>query len=334
MTSMTEVSIRNDWTREEVEALFCLPFNDLMFRAQQVHRCYFDPNEVQLATLLSIKTGTCPEDCKYCSQSGHYNTGLEKEALMAIEEVVEKARIAKEGGASRFCMGAGWRGPSDKNLLPVLEMIRRVKAMGLETCVTLGMLTREQTEELAEAGLDFYNHNLDTSPEFYGQIITTRTYDSRLETLGFVRDCGIKVCSGGIIGLGENVSDRAGLLWQLATLPVHPESVPINKLIKVPGTPLEDVEDVDPFDFIRCIAVARVLMPKAYVRLSAGRTEMSDELQALAFMAGANSMWVGEKLLTAPNPDTDHDVRLFRRLGLKPEERENIQSELFYDAAG
>ena len=249
MTSMTEVSIRTDWTREEVEALFCLPFNDLMFRAQQVHRCYFDPNEIQLATLLSIKTGTCPEDCKYCSQSGHYNTGLEKEALMAIEEVVEKARIAKEGGASRFCMGAAWRGPSDKNLQPVLEMIRRVKAMGLETCVTLGMLNKEQTEELFEAGLDYYNHNLDTSPEYYDQIITTRTYDDRLETLGFVRDAGIKVCSGGIIGMGENNSDRAGLLLQLATLPVHPESVPINQLIKVPGTPLEDVEDVDPFDF-------------------------------------------------------------------------------------
>ena len=331
---MTEVSIRNDWTREEVEALFCLPFNDLMFRAQQVHRCYFDPNRIQLATLLSIKTGTCPEDCKYCSQSGHYNTGLDKEALMAIEEVVEKARIAKEGGASRFCMGAAWRGPSEKNLQPVLEMIRRVKAMGLETCVTLGMLTREQTEELAEAGLDYYNHNLDTSPEFYGQIITTRTYDDRLETLGFVRDSGIRVCSGGIIGLGENASDRAGLFWQLATLPVHPESVPINKLIKIPGTPLEDVDDVDPFDFIRCVAVARILMPKAYVRLSAGRTEMSDEMQALAFMAGANSMWVGEKLLTTPNPGADHDVRLFRRLGLKPEEREHIRSELFYDAAG
>ena len=339
MTSITEVSIRNNWSREEVEALFCLPFNDLVFRAQQIHRYYFDPNEVQVATLLSIKTGTCPEDCKYCSQSGHYNTGLEKEALMEIDQVVQKAREAKAGGATRFCMGAAWKGPSNKNLQPVLEMIRQVKSLGLETCVTLGMLTAEQTRVLADSGLDYYNHNLDTSPEFYGQIVTTRTYDDRLNTLSHVRNSGIKVCSGGIIGMGENMSDRAGLLMQLANLPVHPESVPINQLIKVAGTPLENVEDMDPFDFVRCVAVARIMMPKAHVRLSAGRSAMSDEMQALAFLAGANSIFVGETLLTAPNPDTEHDMTLFRRLGIRAEARDffdkgSDKDELFYNAAG
>lgn len=344
MAPLADVHIRNDWTREEVEALFCLPFNDLMFRAQQVHRYYFDPNEVQMCTLLSIKTGACPEDCKYCGQSSRYKTGLAREKLMEIEAVEEKARQAKASGASRFCMGAAWRGPRDRDMEAVLEMIRRVKALGLETCVTLGMLTEDQTARLAEAGLDYYNHNLDTSPEFYGEIITTRTYDDRLQTLAYVRESGIKVCSGGILGMGENMSDRAGLLLQLATLPVHPESVPINQLVKVAGTPLADIDDIDSFEFIRCIAVARLLMPKAYVRLSAGRRQMTDEAQALAFMAGANSMWLGDKLLTTANPDKDHDEYLFQRLGIKAQEsassmdrsegRMPLETPLYYNAAG
>lgn len=334
MAPMTEVRVRNDWTRDEVEALFSLPFNDLMFKAQQIHRCYFDPNEIQLCTLLSIKTGACPEDCKYCSQSGHYRTGLEKEKLLSVEQVIKQAKIARAGGASRFCMGAAWRGPSDKNLGPVLEMVREVKALGLETCVTLGMLTWEQTLQLADAGLDYYNHNLDTSREYYGEIITTRTFEDRLETLKYVRDSGINVCSGGIMGMGESTSDRASMLLALATLPMHPESVPINRLMKMPGTPLEHVEDIDSFEFIRCIAVARILMPKAHVRLSAGRTDLSDEAQALAFMAGANSIWLGDKLLTAENPSEEHDMKLFSRLGLRPEEPEQKEDELFYNAAG
>ena len=305
--------LRHDWTRDEVLALFARPFNDLVFEAQQVHRRHFDPNAVQVSTLLSIKTGACPEDCAYCPQSAHYKTELEIERLLPLEQVIESARAAKAKGASRFCMGAAWRRPRDRDLEPVLDMIRAVKAEGLETCVTLGMLTEAQT-----AGLDYYTHNLDTSPEFYGEIITTRTYADRLETLAHVRDAGIHVCAGGIVGMGEGQADQAGLLQELANLPRHPESVPINLLVKVEGTPLSDVEDLDPFDFVRNIAVARILMPKSHVRLSAGREDMSDELQALCFLAGANSIFYGEKLLTTANPDADHDRRLFDRLGLQP----------------
>ena len=343
MNALADLQIRSDWTQEEVEALFNQPFNDLMFRAQQVHRYYFDPNTVQTCTLLSIKTGACPEDCKFCAQSSRYNTGLSREKLIAIDEVVKKAQQAKENGATRFCMGAAWRGPHDRDLAVVVEMIREVKALGLETCVTLGMLTEEQTARLADAGLDFYNHNLDTSPEFYGEIVTTRIYDDRLQTLAHVRNAGIKVCSGGIVGMGEKSSDRASLLRQLARLPVHPESVPINLLMKVEGTPLGDIDDLDPFDFVRCIAVARILMPKAYVRLSAGRQNMTDEAQALAFMAGANSIFLGPTLLTTPNPDTHHDTQLFQRLGIGIEHRSVSLDEgepgshddsLYYNAAG
>jgi len=314
-------TVRNDWTKQEVEALFALPFNDLLFKAQTVHRQHFDPNEVQVSTLLSIKTGACPEDCKYCPQSGHYNTGLEKEKLMQVQAVLEKAKQAKESGSSRFCMGAAWKHPSDKDMPYVIEMVKGVKDLGLETCMTLGMLRDDQAEDLAEAGLDYYNHNLDTSPDFYDKIITTRSYQDRLDTLQHVRDAGMKICSGGIIGMGERASDRIGLLVQLANLPQQPESVPINMLVKVKGTPLEDVEDVDNFDFIRCIAVARILMPQSHVRLSAGRESMSDEMQALTFMAGANSIFYGECLLTTPNPETHKDMLLFKRLGLRPEQR-------------
>lgn len=310
--------LRHDWSRDEVLALFARPFNDLVFEAQQIHRQHFNPNDVQVSTLLSIKTGACPEDCAYCPQSAHYKTELEIERLLPLEQVIESAQTAKAKGASRFCMGAAWRRPRDKDLEPVLEMIRAVKDLGLETCVTLGMLTAEQTARLKAAGLDYYNHNLDTSPEFYGEIISTRTYQDRLETLGYVRDAGINVCAGGIVGMGEDRSDQAGLLQQLANLPRHPESVPINLLVKVEGTPLTDVDDLDPFDFVRNIAVARILMPRSYVRLSAGREDMSDELQALCFLAGANSIFYGEKLLTTSNPDADHDSRLFERLGLHP----------------
>lgn len=312
---------RHDWTVKEVQALFNQPFNDLLFQAQTIHRQHFDPNEVQVSTLLSIKTGACPEDCKYCPQSGHYNTGLEKEKLMQVEQVLKKAKEAKDKGSSRFCMGAAWKHPSDKDLPYVLEMVKGVKEMGLETCMTLGMLRDDQAQALAEAGLDYYNHNLDTSPDFYDKIITTRTYQDRLDTLQHVRDAGMKICSGGIIGMGERAKDRIGLLVQLANLPQHPESVPINMLVKVKGTPLENVEDVDPFDFIRCIAVARILMPGSHVRLSAGREDMNDEMQALAFMAGANSIFYGECLLTTPNPEAHKDMQLFKRLGLRPEQR-------------
>lgn len=315
------MSIRHDWTYGEVQALFDLPFNDLMFKAQVVHRENFDPNEVQVSTLLSIKTGACPEDCKYCPQSGHYNTGLEKERLLQVEKVLEKAKEAKAKGSSRFCMGAAWKHPSDKDLPYVLEMVKGVKAMGLETCMTLGKLTSDQASQLSEAGLDYYNHNLDTSPEYYSKIITTRTYDERLDTLSHVRDAGMKVCSGGIVGMGEKATDRVGLFVQLANLPQHPESVPINMLVKVKGTPLEDVEDLDNFDFLRCIAVARIMMPKSHVRLSAGRENMSDEMQSMAFMAGANSIFYGECLLTTPNPEAHKDMQLFKRLGLRPEQR-------------
>ncbi|MCL7940838.1 biotin synthase BioB [Halomonas sp. ATCH28] len=313
--------IRHDWTVEEIEALFALPFNDLLFHAQRVHRAHFDPNAVQVSTLLSIKTGACPEDCKYCPQSGHYNTGLGKEKLLEVEKVVEQARAAREAGASRFCMGAAWKSPREKDLDVVLEMVRRVKALGLETCMTLGMVDNDQAGRLAEAGLDYYNHNLDTSPEYYGEIITTRTYADRLETLGHVRQAGMKVCSGGILGMGEAPRDRAALLQQLARLEPHPESVPINMLVKVPGTPLEDVEDLDPIEFIRAIAVARILMPASHVRLSAGREQMSDSTQALAFLAGANSIFYGDQLLTTGNPQAEQDRALFARLGLHPEQR-------------
>lgn len=310
-------AIRHDWSREEILALFDLPFNDLLHQAQSVHREHFDPNTVQVSTLLSIKTGACPEDCAYCPQSAKYDTGLEKERLLPLDEVVEAARAARAKGATRFCMGAAWRNPTDKNLEMVEAMVRAVKALGMETCVTLGMLKAEQARRLKQAGLDYYNHNLDTSPEFYGTIISTRTYNDRLETLRHVREAGLKVCSGGIVGMGESRRDRAGLLQQLANMPKHPESVPINNLVQVEGTPLHGTAKLDPFEFVRTVAVARILMPKSYVRLSAGRTDMSDELQALCFHAGANSIFFGGKLLTTDNPDEDHDTALFRRLGLK-----------------
>jgi biotin synthase len=318
---------RHDWSLAEIEALFALPFNDLLLRAQQVHRAHFDANAVQVSTLLSIKTGACPEDCKYCPQSGHYATGLDKEKLLEIEKVVEQAKAAQHAGASRFCMGAAWRSPREKDLEVVLEMVRRVKALGLETCMTLGMVDGDQAGRLAEAGLDYYNHNLDTSPEYYGEIITTRTYADRLETLASVREAGMKVCSGGILGMGEAPRDRAALLQQLVALEPHPESVPINMLVKVPGTPLEDVEDLDPIDFIRAIAVARILMPKSHVRLSAGREQMSESTQALAFLAGANSIFYGDTLLTTGNPQVERDRALFAKLGLHPERRETCADD-------
>ena len=312
-------AIRHNWTLPEVESLFALPFVDLMFHAQRVHRAHHEPSTVQMSTLLSIKTGACPEDCAYCPQSVRYDTGLERETLLEVAAVRESAQRAKEAGATRFCMGAAYRSPKPKQLAMIAEMIREVRALGMETCATLGMLTPEQAEELRDAGLDYYNHNLDTSPEFYGEIITTRTYQDRLDTLDAVRDAGLKVCCGGIVGMGETITDRAKLLLTLANLPVHPESVPINQLVQVPGTPLHGVASVDPFDFVRTIAVARLLMPGAHVRLSAGREAMSDELQALCFVAGANSMFYGEKLLTTGNPDVERDQQLFARLGLKPE---------------
>ncbi|WP_207063695.1 biotin synthase BioB [Motiliproteus sp. SC1-56] len=318
---------RHDWTAEEVEALFALPFNELLFQAQTVHRQHFDPNEVQVSTLLSIKTGACPEDCAYCPQSAHYDTSLEKQRLMEVEAVLAKARQAKEAGSTRFCMGAAWKHPTDRDMPHVLEMVKGVKALGLETCMTLGMLKPHQAQELAEAGLDYYNHNLDTSPEFYDKIITTRTYEDRLNTLGHVRDAGMKICSGGILGMGETASDRVGLLCQLANLPQQPESVPINMLVKVKGTPLENVEDLDPLEFIRNIAVARIMMPRSHVRLSAGRESMSDELQAMAFFAGANSIFYGECLLTTPNPETHRDLQLFKRLGINVEQRIEASDE-------
>jgi len=314
----SDVAVRHDWKRSEIDALFALPFNDLLFQAASVHRANFDPNAVQVSTLLSIKTGACPEDCKYCSQSGHYNTELEKEKLLEVARVVEEAQAARDKGASRFCMGAAWRSPREKDMPYVLDMVRQVKSLGLETCMTLGMLDPGQAEALADAGLDYYNHNLDTSPEYYGQVITTRTYNDRLSTLANVRDAGMKVCCGGIVGMGEQRDDRVGLLQQLANLPHHPESVPINMLVKIEGTPLADVDDLDPFEFIRTVAVARILMPESYVRLSAGRQEMNDEAQALCFLAGANSIFYGERLLTTDNPEANHDQQLFKRLGIHP----------------
>jgi biotin synthase len=314
-------TVRHDWSIEEVLELFGLPFNDLVFRAQTVHRQYFDPNAVQISTLCSIKTGGCPEDCAYCPQSAHFDTGLDHQSLMKREAVLAEATRAQAAGATRFCMGAAWRSPRDGELEQVAAMISDVKSLGLETCATLGMLTRPQADRLKAAGLDFYNHNLDTSQAHYGRIITTRTYQDRLDTLEHVRQAGLSVCCGGILGMGETVGDRADLLRTLANLPAHPESVPINLLVRVAGTPMADSGDCDPFDFVRTIAVARILMPRSYVRLSAGRESMSDELQALCFLAGANSIFYGEKLLTTPNPSADSDRHLFDRLGLKPATR-------------
>jgi biotin synthase len=313
--------IRNDWTRAEVRALFALPFLELMFEAARIHRMHFDPNEVQISTLLSIKTGGCPEDCAYCPQAARYDTGVTAEKLMSLDAVLAEARAAKAGGASRFCMGAAWRQPKDRDVENVCAMVEGVRALGLETCATLGMLTPTQARRLKNSGLDYYNHNLDTSPEFYGAIITTRTYQDRLDTLDAVRDAGIHVCCGGIVGMGEGADDRAGMIATLASLPVHPESVPINMLVQVEGTPLAGQGKLDPLEFVRTIAVARICMPKSVVRLSAGREDMSEETQALCFLAGANSIFYGPKLLTTPNPGRDRDMALLDKLGLRPMER-------------
>ncbi len=311
-------AVRHDWTLDEVLDLFRLPFNDLLFRAQTVHRAHFDANTVQVSTLLSIKTGGCPEDCAYCPQSAHYHTNVASDRLMAKDAVMNEARRRRDAGAMRFCMGAAWRSPRDADVEKVAELIGAVKELGMETCATLGMLTRGQAERLQQAGLDFYNHNLDTSASHYGQVISTRTYQERLDTLENVRAAGMNVCCGGILGLGEGEEDRAELLRTLANLPEHPESVPINQLVRVEGTPLADAEAVDPLDFVRAIAVARILMPRSFVRLSAGREGMSSELQALCFLAGANSIFYGERLLTTPNPSTHADRRLLDRLGIRP----------------
>jgi biotin synthase len=312
--------LRHDWTREEVRALFDLPFPELMFRAQSTHRENFDPAEVQISTLLSIKTGGCPEDCAYCPQSARYDTGVQAEKLMALDAVLTEARAAKNSGASRFCMGAAWRSPKDRDLDTVCDMVEGVKALGLETCATLGMLTAPQARRLKNSGLDYYNHNLDTSPEFYGGIITTRTYQDRLETLDHVREAGIHVCCGGIVGMGETREDRIGMIAVLSSLPAHPESVPINMLVKVSGTPLAAESALDPIEFVRTVAVARITMPRSVVRLSAGREDMSEETQALCFLAGANSIFYGPKLLTTPNPGRDRDRDLMDKLGLSPME--------------
>jgi biotin synthase len=319
MSEPSQEAVRHDWTPGEVLSLFALPFTDLILRAQRAHRLYHEPNTVQLSTLLSIKTGACPEDCAYCPQSVRYDTGLTPAPLMEVEAVRECAARARAAGATRFCMGAAYRAPKARDLERIVPMIRAVRALGLESCATLGMLTLGQARELQAAGLDYYNHNLDTSAEFYGEIITTRSYQDRLDTLAAVRAAGLKVCCGGIIGMGESPADRAQLLRTLASLRPHPESVPINRLVKVAGTPLAAAAEIDPLDFVRTIAVARVLMPRARVRLSAGREGMSDELQALCFLAGANSIFCGEKLLTTGNPDVERDRRLFQRLGLTPE---------------
>jgi len=311
--------IRSDWTLEEARALFAMPFNDLLFHAQRVHRQNFDPNRVQVSTLLSIKTGACPEDCAYCPQSVRYETHVGREELLELDEVLDAARAAQRNGATRFCMGAAYRNPKPKQLEQIKVMVREVRALGLETCATLGMLSPDQAHELKDAGLDYYNHNLDTSEAFYGEIITTRTYQDRLDTLAAVRDAGLNVCCGGILGMGESDLDRVQLLLTLATLPQHPESVPINQLVQVEGTPLHGLPPLDPLDLVRTIATARLLMPKSYLRLSAGRTDMSDAVQALCFLAGANSIFYGEKLLTTPNPGRTRDEELFARLGLQPE---------------
>ena len=315
------------WKVADVVALYELPFNDLLFRAQQVHREHFDANTVQLSTLLSIKTGGCEEDCAYCPQSVHHETGLKAEKLMEVDEVLAAARVAKENGATRFCMGAAWRNPKDRHLEPIKDMIRGVKAMGLETCVTLGMLEAHQAQGLREAGLDYYNHNLDTSPEFYGQIISTRTYQDRLDTLEHVRDAGINVCCGGIVGMGESRRERAGLVAQLANMEPYPESVPINNLVQVEGTPLTGTEALDPFEFVRTIAVARITMPRAMVRLSAGREQMDEALQAMCFLAGANSIFYGDQLLTTSNPQAEADRKLLERLGIRAEAAQQMPVE-------
>ena len=306
------------WSVAEVEALFKLPFSDLLYRAQQVHREHFDPNAVQLSTLLSIKTGGCAEDCGYCSQSSYHSAGVENTKMLELDEVLKAAKAAKQAGAGRFCMGAAWREPSGEDMKAVVEMVKEVRALGMETCATLGMLNDEQTEQLRAAGLDYYNHNLDTAPEFYGNIISTRDYQDRIDTLERVRNAGMHVCSGGIIGMGENLTQRAGLVAQLANMDPYPESVPINNLVKVEGTPLADTEDLDPLDFVRTIAVARITMPKAFVRLSAGRGEMSDAVQALCFLSGANSIFYGDQLLTTGNPEVERDRALMNKLGLYP----------------
>ena len=324
---------RFDWSSEEIAALFNLPFNDLLFRAHTVHRQNFDANDVQVSTLLSIKTGSCPEDCKYCPQSAHYNTGLSKEKLLEINKVLEQAKEAKKAGASRFCMGAAWRSPTERDMPAVLNMVREVKALGLETCMTLGMLKEEQAKALAGAGLDYYNHNLDTSAEFYGEIITTRTYADRLTTLEQVRKAGMKICTGGILGMGEQVSDRIGLLQQLASLQPHPESVPLNMLVKVPGTPMENLDELEPLEFIRVIAVARILMPTSRVRLSAGREKLDTTAQAMAFFAGTNSIFYGDKLLTTGNPEAQQDQALFRQLGINAQSASNSLGEVVDEAA-
>jgi len=320
---------RSDWTLAQVNALYELPFNDLLFQAQTIHRANFDPNYVQVSTLLSIKTGACPEDCKYCPQSARYDTGLEKERLMEISKVIERAKEAKAAGSTRFCMGAAWRNPRERDMPYVTDMVREVKKLGMETCMTLGMLSREQAVALQQAGLDYYNHNLDTSPEFYGDIITTRTYQDRLDTLQNVRDSGMHVCAGGIVGMGETGDDRSSLLIQLANLQQQPESVPINMLVKVKGTPLDSVDDLDEFEFIRTIAVARIMMPQSFVRLSAGRESMSEQTQALCFFAGANSIFYGCKLLTTSNPETHEDVLLFKKLGINAKQTREYSDEAY-----
>jgi biotin synthase len=317
--SRAATEFRHDWSLDEIEALFALPFNDLLFQAQGVHRRHFEPNTVQISTLINIKTGGCAENCGYCSQSAHFDTGLEREALMAVGEVISAAKAAQKGGATRFCMGAAWRKPKAKDMEVVIAMIQGVKGLGMEACVTLGMLEPEQVQQLKEAGLDYYNHNIDTSPEYYDQVVTTRKFSDRIDTINRVREAGINVCSGGILGMGESRRDRAAMLQELANLPEHPGSVPINLLVKVPGTPLGDSPELDIFEFIRTIAVARIMMPASYVRLSAGRETMHDEAQALCFLAGANSLFYGDKLLTTENATTDHDKALFQRLGIQAE---------------
>ena len=326
------MTLRNDWTRDEIQALYDQPFLDLVFKAQSVHREHFQPNTIQVSTLLSIKTGKCPEDCKYCSQSAHYDSKLEAEKRIAVDKVIREAQTAKDSGSSRFCMGAAWRNPHERDMPYVLEMVREVKALGLETCMTLGMLNQSQAERLKDAGLDYYNHNLDTSREYYSHIISTRTFDDRLDTLDHVRQAGMKVCSGGIVGLGESRNDRIGLLHELATMPVHPESVPINMLVPIEGTPLADVEKLDVTEWIRTIAVARIIMPHSYIRLSAGRESLSDSDQALAFMAGANSLFSGDKLLTTPYAGEGKDQVLFAKLGLTAEKPKPTVAELSVDA--